>query len=371
MTVLKVEEITKRFGSETAVENLSLSVDRGEFKSLLGPSGCGKTTTLRSIAGLEDPQEGRIYINEELVFDAERGINVNPEDRDIGMVFQSYGVWPHMTVFQNVSFPLEMRNTQKEERERRVREILETVGLGPHADDLATNLSGGQQQRVAISRALAVEPQIILFDEPLASLDAKLRREMRMEIKQICDEFDATILYVTHSQDEAMFLSDDIAIMNNGRIVEEGDPKSLHENPRELFSMQFMGHTNSFDARVTSLDGKSEARITTPVGSMDVGQVQEGIEEGDEVMVTIRPKFIDLVETDEVVREENNTYVGTVNYIAPTRDFTEYDMEVDGVPLSAKTATPLDVVKGDSIGLYIDPSAVKIWMADRVPGIVQ
>ena len=369
MPVLQVEGITKRFGKETAVSDLSISVDRGEFKSLLGPSGCGKTTTLRSIAGLEDPDEGQIFINDQVVFDADRGINVNPEDRDIGMVFQSYGVWPHMTVFQNVSFPLEMQKVKKAERERRVLEILETVGLEPHADDLATNLSGGQQQRVAISRALAVEPQIILFDEPLASLDAKLRREMRMEIKQICDEFDATILYVTHSQDEAMFLSDEIAIMNDGQIVEEGDPKSLHESPDRLFSMQFMGHTNSFDATVESLDGSSGARISTPIGEMTSGDVQDGIAEGDQVMVTVRPKFIELLVDGAGTDGDDNVYTGTVNYIAPTRDFTEYVVEVEGMALTVKTATQLSIAKGDSVQVHIQPSATKIWIPDRLPSL--
>ncbi|MDX1747384.1 MAG: ABC transporter ATP-binding protein, partial [Halobacteriales archaeon] len=194
---LRVENLKKTFGDEVAVDDLSIEVDRGTLKSLLGPSGCGKTTTLRCIAGLERPDSGRIYIDDELVTDPEDGVHTEPENRGIGMVFQSYAVWPHMTVEENVMYPLKIQKIgTKAERKQRVADVLEAVGLTPYADNLATNLSGGQQQRVAISRALVVEPDILLFDEPLSNLDAKLRREMRMEIKRIYREFNTTVLYV-------------------------------------------------------------------------------------------------------------------------------------------------------------------------------
>ena len=359
MPLLQMENITKQYGKETAVDNLSLNVEKGQFKSLLGPSGCGKTTTLRSVAGLERPDEGRILIDGEVVFDANQGINQNPEDRDVGMVFQSYAVWPHMTVRENVSFPLEMDKVSKDERKNRVDEILETVGLGPYADDLATNLSGGQQQRVAIARALVVEPKIILFDEPLASLDAKLRREMRLEIKQICSEFDATILYVTHAQDEAMFLSDEIALMNNGRVVEEGEPETLHQDPEELFSMEFMGHTNVLDGKIKNVKIPSSAVVDTNIGDIVVNDVDANFRTGDSCIVTVRPKSIDI---DPATKQNSdNVFEGTVNFSGPTRDFTEYDIDIKGKSVTTKTTNPVGINKGDRINLFIDPNVAKVW----------
>lgn len=354
-----MKNIVKQYGQETAVDDLSIDVEQGQFKSLLGPSGCGKTTTLRSVAGLGRPDEGQIFIDGEAVFNAEQGLHKNPEERDVGMVFQSYAVWPHMTVFENVSFPLEMDNVSEDERTERVDEILETVGLEAYADDLATNLSGGQQQRVAIARALVVEPKIILFDEPLASLDAKLRREMRLEIKRICAEFDATILYVTHAQDEAMFLSDEIALMNNGRVVEEGKPETLHQNPKELFSMEFMGHTNVLQGNIKTRNDASTPVVETSIGNMAVANIDTGLVKGNSCIVTVRPKFIEIDQTGEA--DSENTFEGTVNFSGPTRDFTEYEINVGGKSITTKTANPVGVSEGDRIQLIIDPDMAKAW----------
>jgi len=358
MAILEATDITKTFGDEVAVDGLSIEVEQGEFVSLLGPSGCGKTTTLRSIAGLEKPDSGQITLDGEVVYDSETGVMKEPEERDIGMVFQSYAVWPHMTVYENVAFPLEMVKVPKEERKSRVHDILETVDLAVHADDLATNLSGGQQQRVAIARAIVSEPKILLFDEPLASLDAKLRRELRMEIKQICNEVNISVLYVTHSQDEAMFLSDKIAVMNEGRIVEVDKPTRLHEDPQELFTMEFMGHTNILSATLASTNGSTH-QIDTTIGSVKANHKQDGLQTGEDCILTIRPKFIRLNESNG--ESDENVYEGRIDFIAPTRDFVEYQVVLDGAEFSVRTSTAADVEIGDTVSLYFDSEDVKVW----------
>lgn len=358
MAILEATGITKKFGDEVAVDDLSIEVEQGEFVSLLGPSGCGKTTTLRSIAGLEKPDSGKIVLDGNVVFDSEKGVMKDPEERNIGMVFQSYAIWPHMTVYENVAFPLEMVDVPKDERKSRVHDILETVDLAIHADDLATNLSGGQQQRVAIARAIVSEPNILLFDEPLASLDAKLRRELRMEIKQVCNEVNISVLYVTHSQDEAMFLSDKIAVMNDGQIVEVDKPTRLHEDPQELFTMEFMGHTNIMTATLKNTNG-SLHQIDTPIGSVMANHKQDGLKNGDKCILTIRPKFIRINESNGEANE--NVYEGRIEFIAPTRDFVEYQLLLNGTEFSVRTSTAADVEIGDTVNLYFDSEDVKVW----------
>jgi len=231
------------YGTVAALQGISLEVAAGEFFTLLGPSGCGKTTVLRSIAGLETPTGGAIRIAGDTVFSAEQGINVPPNRRDISMVFQSYAIWPHMTVGANVAFPLEGTRLSRAERNAEVQRALDLVGLGGHAERPAPLLSGGQQQRVALARAFVKNAKLLLLDEPLSNLDAKLREQMRDELRDLQKRVGTTTVYVTHDQDEALAMSDRIAMMRDGRVVEIGSPEDLYLRPRKRFTAEFLGRT--------------------------------------------------------------------------------------------------------------------------------
>ena len=236
-----VRNISKRFGDVVAVDDVSLSVGEGHTLALLGPSGCGKTTVLRCVAGLETPDQGHIAIAGKVVFDHTRGINVMPEDRALGVVFQSYAVWPHMTVAENVGFPLKVRKVAAAEQRDRVARILDLMGLAPWHDKPATQLSGGQQQRVALARALVYEPRLVLFDEPMSNLDAQLRDQMRGELKILQDRLGFTAIYVTHDHAEAFALAETVAVMNRGRIETSGSPRDVSYRPRTPFIARFLG----------------------------------------------------------------------------------------------------------------------------------
>src|SRR5947208_4239144 len=220
--VLEFRAVIKRFGTVNAVDGVNFAVQRGEIFTLLGPSGCGKTTTLRLVAGLEEPDGGEIYIDGKIVAAPQRGVFLPPEKRQLGMVFQSYAIWPHLTVFENVAFPLRVRRESTELIRQRVDHTLESVGLGGFADRGATQLSGGQQQRVALARALVYEPAVLLLDEPLSNLDAKLREQMRFELRALHESLNITTVYVTHDQEEALALSDRIGLMHEGTLLEVG-----------------------------------------------------------------------------------------------------------------------------------------------------
>jgi ABC-type Fe3+/spermidine/putrescine transport system ATPase subunit len=236
-----VKGLTKRFGDYSALNDISLEVSESTTLALLGPSGCGKTTMLRCLAGLETADEGYIEIAGKVVYDSSKNINLMPEERELGIVFQSYAVWPHMTVGENVGFPLKVRKVPKTEQRDRVRRILDIVGLGAWHDRPATQLSGGQQQRVALARALVHEPRLVLFDEALSNLDAQLREHMRMELKVLQDRLGFTAVYVTHDQSEAFALADRIIVMNRGHIDTQGLPREVFDNPRTPFVAEFLG----------------------------------------------------------------------------------------------------------------------------------
>jgi iron(III) transport system ATP-binding protein len=245
MDIIKIEGIAKSYGKHQVHKNLDLSVRRGECFTLLGPSGCGKTVLLRLIAGFEAPDAGKISINGTVVSDPEKGVHISPDSRGIGMVFQDYAVWPHMTVFDNVAYPLKLAKTPKDELTKRVMEIVELVGMGGLEKRLPSELSGGQQQRVALARALVARPSLMLLDEPLSNLDANLREEMRFEIKELQRKLDITVLYVTHDQEVALAISDRIAIMDgSGHVRQTGEPWEIFEKPADPFVFNFMGIAN-------------------------------------------------------------------------------------------------------------------------------
>jgi putative spermidine/putrescine transport system ATP-binding protein len=287
MTVVRIENLTKIYGGGArAVDDISIEIGNGEFISLLGPSGCGKTTTLKMIAGFEDASNGAIR------FDGADVVHVPAEKRDIGMVFQNYALFPHMTVDQNLAFGLEMRRVPKAEMNARIERVLEMVQLSGFSGRYPNQLSGGQQQRVALARALVIEPKILLLDEPLANLDAKLREEMRVFIRDLQRRVGITTVYVTHDQAEAMTMSDRVVVMFGGRIAQVGSPSDIYERPENLEVAQFVGQVNLVPGTIASADG-ALLGIDTGFGRTSA-PARDGLAPGSKVTLSLRPEAIEL-----------------------------------------------------------------------------
>jgi iron(III) transport system ATP-binding protein len=292
---LEVQGLVKWFGTDRAVDDVSFAVPRGHFLTLLGPSGCGKTTTLMSIAGLHGIDAGRIRVGGTAYTDPAGRIFVPPEKRDIGMVFQSYAIWPHMTVTQNVAYPLEIRRIAREEIDARVAEVLRLVGLADMAGKLATQLSGGQQQRAALARAIVARPRLLLFDEPLSNLDLKLREQMRLELKRIQKEVGITSVYVTHDQAEALVMSDDIIVMSKGRIEQQGRPHDIYARPVNAYVSNFIGVANLLKGRVVRVTapGRGEAEIVEGGARVRLPcRLGDGLTEGADAVLSVRPENV-------------------------------------------------------------------------------
>jgi len=326
-------------GRVEALKKIDLDVGEGEFCVLLGPSGCGKTTTLRCVAGLERPDEGEIDIAGRLVNSSSRKVYVPAEKRDIGMVFQSYAIWPHMNVFQNVAFPL----TQGQKRfpkavvAEKVRNALKKVQLDGLEDRPATDLSGGQQQRVAMARAMVTEPKILLMDEPLSNLDARLREQMRVELKKITKAIGVTTLYVTHDQAEALSLGDRVCVMNRGEILQIASPNDVYARPVSLFVAQFVGEMNFVKGAVTG-----PGQVESPIGKFSVS-VPAGVNVGAEVTLAIRPEHVSLHADSKAAADAVRGKVTSKNYLG---DAALLEVEVNGVSLLAKLAGDSDLVIG-------------------------
>ncbi len=296
--MVEIGHLCKNFGAETAVMDVTLSVGEGEFVTLLGPSGCGKTTTLRCVAGLERPDSGEIRIGNQVVAAPERGIHLVPEKRNIGMVFQSYAVWPHMTVFENVAYGLRVRRASSADIKKKTLKALELVGLAPLADRFATKLSGGQRQRVALARAIVYEPRVVLFDEPLSNLDAKLREQMRVELVRLQKEVGITSIYVTHDQSEALVMSDRVVVMDKAVIQQIGDPLSIYAQPANAFVANFIGVASLLAGTLAGRSGDS-VEIDVPLGQ-GLAPIRiraiggEGALAGRAVIVCLRPEDVEL-----------------------------------------------------------------------------
>ena len=314
--MVRLSGLNKFFGAEKAVQDVNLAVAEGEFVTLLGPSGCGKTTTLRCIAGLERPDAGEIRIGGDVVVAADRGLFLDPEDRNIGMVFQSYAVWPHMTVFDNVAYGLRVRRAPAAVIRERTGKALELVGLGHLADRYATRLSGGQRQRVALARAIVYEPRVVLFDEPLSNLDAKLREQMRSELVRLQHEVGITSIYVTHDQAEALAMSDRIVVMNYGVIQQIGDPETIYARPANTFVANFIGVANLFEGVLRGRDGAlcavevATVEGTAPLHLRAAGG--EGVGIGARIFISLRPEDIALHVAPPAGAEGDNLFAGTV-----------------------------------------------------------
>jgi iron(III) transport system ATP-binding protein len=344
-----------------ALDGVTFDVRPGELFTLLGPSGCGKTTTLRSIAGLERPDSGTIDVAGEVLFDAERGVRVPANSRRLGMVFQSYAIWPHMTVFKNVAFPLEVlpRRTRPGRRttDERVRRVLEAVELGDFADRPATKLSGGQQQRLALARALVIEPRLILLDEPLSNLDAKLRESMRFELKRMQRDLGLTAIYVTHDQSEALAMSSRIAVMNAGRIVQVGKPREIYEHPESQFVADFIGVTNFLTGTVAaSADGRH--RVRTSDGDLWVTSDLD-LAVGSAVTLSVRPECI-MLSLTPAAESPANEWHGTVVNRAFLGDSVDHVIGVGKIELRNRSNPVQSIAPGTDVHLTIDPDKIAL-----------
>ena len=356
MGTVRAIGLVKTFGAVVAVNNLSFEARAGEFLTLLGPSGCGKTTTLRLVAGLERPDRGEIFVGGRAVSAAESGLFVPPERRGMGMVFQSYAIWPHMTVFENVAFPLQELRVPRAETRDRVMAILGTVGLGGLHARPAPMLSGGQQQRVALARALVSNPEVLLLDEPLSNLDARLREEMRFELREMQAKLGITSIFVTHDQAEAMTLSDRIVVMNAGAIEQEGAPEDVYQRPSTRFVMDFLGRANHLPARVLrGDDGAWMAEVEDTGARVPLGSVGTW-SEGQEIMLAFRPEAVEAR-----TAERDGAWVGVVRSSVYVSGHVEY--VVDFGKFSVRAVGPEDprLPHDARTRLHVSPPAVRIW----------
>ena len=388
-TSIRLENVTVRYGTVTAVRDLGLDVAQGEMLVLLGPSGCGKTSVMRGIAGLERPATGRITLGDTLVFDADAGIDVPAHRRGVGMVFQSYAIWPHKTVFQNVAFPLRMQRLPRKDVRARVTEALDVVGLADFGSRGASLLSGGQMQRVALARSIVMRPRVLLLDEPLSNLDAKLRDRLRFELKEIQRRLGLTSIYVTHDQNEALALADRVAVMRDGVITQLDDPVSLYERPASTFVADFLNVTNIFAGTVRAADPNGTVLIGLDGHPQTIrARAGAGIAEGQRVDVCIRPEALSvrvIDDTDETrgtgdaagtggtagaagdtgSPEDGASFTAEVGPVTYLGTHVRLRAQVDDGPVleivSYHSATSL--TSGTRIAVTVDPDAVHVLPA--------
>jgi ABC-type Fe3+/spermidine/putrescine transport system ATPase subunit len=353
MVKVTMDKVTKRFGDITAADDVNLTINNGEFFTLLGPSGCGKTTTMRMIAGLEFPTSGKIY------YDGEDVTQEPSFKRNTGMVFQNYALWPHMRVDENVAYGLEVRKTPKDEVGKTVEDVLQLVGLAGMGDRFPNQLSGGQQQRVALARVLVIEPGILLLDEPLSNLDAKLRVEMREEIKSIQRKLGITTIYVTHDQEEAMAVSDRIAIQDHGRIMQVGTPKDIYNKPENLFIATFIGKGALIEGIVDELGETIKVNIGGPIlEGVNTGHTP--LEEAQHVACVIRPESFFLDKPDVPY----NKLEGVIEWYAFVGAITEVKIIIGESSFMIDAPSDGDYVHGEKLTVYV-PKAKTIvlpWM---------
>ena len=341
MVTIELKNLTKRFGEITAAKNITLTIKDGEFFTLLGPSGCGKTTTMRIIAGLEFPTEGQVFFNGTDV------TNLPSYERNTGMVFQNYALWPHMKVFDNVAYGLNVRSMPQNEVKEKVMDALENVKLGGMEDRFPTQLSGGQQQRVALARVLVINPAVLLLDEPLSNLDAKLRVQMREEIKALQKRYKITTVYVTHDQEEAMSVSDRIAIQNYGAVRQVGTPSEIYNTPQNVFIATFMG-------RGTLLEGDAsleEDSVTLQVGGITLHGIDTtgSITDGSRASCVIRPENYEITEPNEPY----NSLDGKVEWVSFIGPYNEIRLDIEGHKILVDVPPNINVNIGQSLRVYI------------------
>jgi iron(III) transport system ATP-binding protein len=341
-----------------ALSDVSFSVRDKEFLTLLGPSGCGKTTTLMSIAGFQRPDEGTISCGDRIFFDRAGKVDLAAEDRNLGMVFQSYAIWPHLTVFGNVAFPLKIRRMKRDAVRRRVLDTLELVELAGYAGRYPHELSGGQQQRVALARALVYSPAVLLLDEPFSSLDAKLRERARAWLKHLQGELGLTTLFVTHDQDEALSLSDRIVVMNAGEVLQVGAPEDIYHRPKTRFVAEFLGHCNILDARAVAATSAGTTELVLRANGNPITISGEDLAVGDQVQLAVRPEAIELDGSPYVrIAAGENSYPAEVRAVSFLGDHYLYELDLDGLAL---TATGTRSFAGPGVTVRIPPSACRV-----------
>ncbi len=346
MSDIVLKNITKRFGKSVAVDNLNLTIADGDFITLLGPSGCGKTTTLRMIAGLETPTEGEIWIDGKCVFSAEKGINVAPNKRDVGFLFQNYALWPHMTVYQNISFGLENMKWPKDRIRKKVDELLKMLKIEEFEKRYPSELSGGQQQRVAIARTLATEPKVLFMDEPLSNLDAKLRMDMRTELKRLHLETKSTFVYVTHDQLEAMTLSTKICLMKKGLLQQYAPPLTVYHSPANMFTADFVGNPSiNLVEGVGSNINLDEIKIQ--VGDLNMLFCPESnsvsLSGNHKIVLGIRPEYVNI--------EADSALKGSIYSTLPSGMETIVKVQLGDLILTSVVFQGKDFTVGEQVGV--------------------
>jgi iron(III) transport system ATP-binding protein len=369
--MVQIESLEKYFGEDKervhVLKGVSLNIPEGSLYTFLGPSGCGKTTTLRCVAGLERPDGGRISIGGHTVFAFGERVYVPTNKRPIGMVFQSYAIWPHMTVAENVAYPLTVQRRPKAEIKRRVMDVLKIVGLDGLEDRPAPKLSGGQQQRVAFARALINEPKVMLLDEPLSNLDARLRVQMRFEIKALQRRTSITTIFVTHDQAEALAISDQIAVMHGGKLIEVGSPHQLYTRPKRKFTATFLGLTNLIEGKVVEVDGDSRpGKMETKKGILSF-MPATAMKKNQTAVISIRPENIPLHK--EKPQGLENVLEGTIKEAIFMGDAYQCKVAV-GDDLLAVHTHPFNAVSpGEKVYLYLDPGSCNGLPAEDTEGV--
>jgi iron(III) transport system ATP-binding protein len=361
--MIRVEGLRKTFsvdrGPVRAVDHIGFEVAKGAFFTLLGPSGCGKSTTLRCIAGLESPEAGDIWIDDRPVFSAREKIFVPPNKRDIAMVYQSYAIWPHMNVFDNVAFPLQIRRKYSARQAReKVSEILNLVGLEGFQSRPSTLLSGGQQQRVALARALVQEPGALLMDEPLSNLDARLREQMRVELGELLRRLNVTTLYVTHDQLEAFSMSHRIAVMHDGKIIQTGTPREIYNQPKTSFVANFVGLANFLEGKVVGAGSSGGlGRVETAVGNLAC-RLPDGIPAGAPVTISVRPENIEVCRGYQSAGD--NVITAKVVSLIFLGEMCDCKAAAGKQILRIRTHPSIDLKEGQSLTLRVAPEACSV-----------
>ncbi|WP_457751014.1 ABC transporter ATP-binding protein [Thermococcus sp.] len=366
MADVKLVHVWKEFDGVVAVKDMTLEVKDGEFMILLGPSGCGKTTTLRMIAGLEEPTRGQIYIGDQLVADPQKGIFVPPKDRDIAMVFQSYALYPHMTVYDNIAFPLKLRKVPKNEIDQRVKEVAELLGLTELLKRKPRELSGGQRQRVALGRAIIRKPKVFLMDEPLSNLDAKLRVKMRAELKKLQRQLGVTTIYVTHDQVEAMTMGDRIAVINHGILQQVGTPEDVYDKPANTFVAGFIGTPpmNFMEATISEEGFADFGDFRLKLLPEQIGVLREGNLIGRDVIFGIRPEDIYDAMFAQVKVPGENMVRATVEIIENLGSEKIVHLRVGDVTFLGSFRAESKVKEGQEVDVVFDMRKIHIFKKD-------
>ena len=351
MPALRLVNIVKTYGKSKAIDNLNLIVEDGELLTLLGPSGCGKTTTLRAVIGFVTTESGEIYIGDRKISD------IPPEKRGIGLVFQNYALWPHMTVYQNLAFGLQLKKMSRDQIKKKVAEGLSIVKLEGLEDRYPRQLSGGQQQRVALARALVLEPDILLLDEPLSNLDALLREQMRFEIAQLHRQYGLTTIYVTHDQTEAMVISDRIAVLDKGRLMQLGTPMEIYSHPANKFVAGFMGTTNFIRGEVEDITG-DYAAVKTSDGLILQGRGR-GLQKGQEVEVAVRPENIEFL-SESPDSNALNIFDAKITRATYVGELIDYQLHIRQSLIRAKGDVRTKRAAGETVKIHIDPNQLSV-----------